>query len=158
VDIFPDKDLTMKNILIAVVVIVVALVMFSCATSPKKEPKAVEEQKIVEEKEVSEKEYEAMAENLQQETDTLIAKADDIKANVAMKKEYDRALAIYEKAMNEKSKGNHKKAAELFEKAKKLFEELYQQTEVKRARAEKSIEESKRELQLVEEKAKEAEL
>lgn len=148
----------MKNILIAVVVIVVALVMFSCATSPKKETKAVEEQKIVEEKEVSEKEYEAMAENLQQETDTVIAKANDIKANVAMKTEYDRALAIYEKAMNEKSKGNHKKAAELFEKAKKLFEEVYQQTEIKRARAEKSIEESKRELQLVEEKAKEAEL
>jgi len=154
----------MKNILIAVAVIVMTLGMFSCATSPKKETKAVEEQKIVEEKEVSEKkkvsekEYEAMAENLQQETDTVIAKANDIKANVAMKTEYNRALAIYEKAMNEKSKGNHKKAAELFEKAKKLFEEVYQQTEIKRARAEKSIEESKRELQLVEEKAKEAEL
>ncbi len=148
----------MKNILIVVTVIVMTLVMFSCASSPKKEAKAVEEKEEPKKERVSEKEYEAMAENLKHETDTVIAKANDIKANVAMKSEYDRALAIYEKAMNEKSKGNHKKAAELFEKAKKLLEEVYQQTEVKRARAEKSIEESKRELQLVEEKAKEVEL
>ena len=96
------------------------------------------------------------AEQLQKETETAKKDADNIKADIAMQKEYDKALSLYEKAMNESNAGNFDKAVKHFEEAKRIFTDVYKQTEVKMARAEKSIEESKGELQLVEKKVQDA--
>lgn len=96
------------------------------------------------------------AESLQKETETLMGNAKNIKADVAMNEEYAKAQAAYEEALKYKNEGNTKKAEKSFEQARRLFEEVYAKTEEKRVRAERSIADSKNELQSVEEKAKAA--
>ena len=142
----------MRKIFIIFLVISILLIMISCASSPDKS-KITSEKKG---KAVPEEEYAVNTSQLQEDTEKMKKRADDIKAGVAMKNEYEKALAVYERALKEKEQGNLKKAVELFEKAKLQFENIYKKTEVKMARAEKSIEESKSDMQLVEDKVKEA--
>jgi tetratricopeptide (TPR) repeat protein len=166
----------MRKLLIITALITIALLIVSCATSPKKggEPTAAKAQteksrtkeekaKAKEEKSTAnaekgktEGDYRTSAESLQGETETLISKAKGIKADVAMGDEYAKAKAAYDEALKDKNEGNYKKAAKSFEKARGLFEEVYAKTEEKRARAARSMEESQKALQLVEEKAKAA--
>lgn len=136
----------MRKISIALIAVCILVILISCATSPEKGAKDTD----------LEKGDPVYSEQLQKETETAKKDAENIKANVAMKKEYDKALALYEKAVNERSAGNFDKAVKHFEEAKRIFVDVYKQTEVKMARAEKSIEESKGELQLVEQKVQDA--
>jgi hypothetical protein len=136
----------MRNISIALIAVCILIISISCATSPEKGAKETD----------LEKGNSVSSEQLQKETETAKKDADNIKANIAMKKEYDKALALYEKAMKESNAGDFDKAAKNFEEAKRIFLDVYKQTEVKMARAEKSIEESKGELQLVEQKVQDA--
>lgn len=155
----------MRTLLFIAAFITVSVFAVSCASSPKKGGETTSA-KAQSEKAKSEKaktkddktgeDYKASADRLQVETETLMGKAKGIKADVAMKEEYAKAQAAYDEALKLKNEGNHKKAAKSFEEAKALFGEVYAKTEEKRARAAQSIEDSKKELAAVEEKAETA--
>ena len=120
-----------------------------------KSKKAFEEAKRLYNR-VIEKGYPSYAKGLVIEVGEIKDEADDIKASVAMKKEYAEALEAYEQGLKEQEAGNHEKAVSLLEKAKSLFEEVRKQTLVKREKAEKSIETSKSELKQLEQKVEAA--
>jgi len=146
----------MKRIIIISVAFATLIFAVSCATSPEKAAKTAKEEKKTAEQKVSEKDIVENTETLRTEAETSLSAARNIKADVAMKEEFEKALALYERAQSEQEKGNYKKASDLFSKAKQLFEEVHQKTEEKRVQAEKSMDESKTQLQQLEEKAKAA--
>jgi hypothetical protein len=159
----------MRKILFIAAAISMALFIVSCATSPKKGEESAktkaqtEKGKAKEEKSTAkvdkgknDGDFKASAESLQVEAETLMGKAKAIKADVAMREEFGKAQAAYDEALKYKNGENYKKAAKSFGEAKGLFAEVYAKTEEKRARAAKSIEESQKELQSVEEKARAA--
>lgn len=146
----------MKGIIITSVAFATLIFAVSCATSPEKTAKIAKEEKKIEEQKVTEKDSSETAEARHTEAETALSAARDIKADIAMREEFEKALELYERAKSEQEKGNNKKASDLFLKSKKLFEEVYRKTEEKRVRAEKSMDESMAQLQQLEEKAKAA--
>jgi hypothetical protein len=173
----------MRKLLTIAAFLIVCLFVASCASSPKKgdeqaPAKAQSEKAKTKEDKAAAKEAKAKSnedktaakaekgepgkeggvsvESLQKETETLMGKAKNVKADVAMKEDYAKAQAAYEEALKYKNEGNAKKAEKSFEQARRMFEEVYAKTEEKRARAERSIADSKNELKSVEEKARAA--
>jgi hypothetical protein len=151
----PYGEYKMKRIFIIIFAFLTLTFIVSCASSPKKLGEAAKEDKRVEEKKATQKADESTTEDQQSKAESALTSAKDIKADVAMKEDFQKALSLYERALNEKEKGNYKKASDLFAQAKDLFDEVYRKTEEKRTRAAKSIEESNSQLQMLEKKAKE---
>jgi hypothetical protein len=144
----------MKKILFVILASTVAFFMYSCASSPKKGEKTAKQGATPETSAQTLQENGNSLDELQRETEALMNKVREIKGDVAMKEEFAKALGVYEKALSSKQEGSKRKAADLFREAKDLFQTVCTQTEEKRARAERAIEESNRELQIVEQKAK----
>lgn len=144
----------MKKILFAILASTLAFVVYSCASSPKKGAKTAEQGATSEASAQTRQENGNSLEELQRDAEALMNKAREIKGDVAMKEEFAKALAVYESASSSKQEGSKRKAADLFRESKDLFQAVCTQTEEKRARAERAIEESNRELQIVEQKAK----
>jgi hypothetical protein len=93
-----------------------------------------------------------------EETENVKQAADNIKADVAMKDDYRKAVGTYDKAVKAKAKGNYEQSVELFLEARAMFEEVYQQTVIKKTKAEKSMANSTENLKMVEEKVKSIQL
>jgi len=144
----------MKKILFVILASTLAFVVYSCASSPKKGEKAAKQGATPEASAQTKQENGNSLDELQRDAEALMNKAREIKGDVAMKEEFAKALAVYESASSSKQEGSKRKAADLFREAKDLFQAVCTQTEEKRARAERAIEESNRELQIVEQKAK----
>jgi len=151
----PLGEYTMRRIFIIIFAFLALTFIASCASSPKKSPEAAKEERKVEEQKETQKANESTVEKRQSEVESALASAKNIKADVAMNEDFQKALSVYERAVNEKEKGNYKKASDLFDQAKKLFDEVYRKTEEKRTRAAKSIEESNSQIEMLEKKAKE---
>ena len=84
--------------------------------------------------------------------------AEEIKAPVATKDDYTKARSVYEQALSVRKAGNNEKAVELLDKAEGMFVDVYDMTLEKKIRAERSIEESRTEIQTLEEAVEQAEL
>jgi len=144
----------MKKILFVILASTLAFVVYSCASSPKKGAETAEQGATSETSAQTRQENGNSLDELQRDAEALMNKAREIKGDVAMKEEFAKALAVYESASSSKQEGSKRKAADLFREAKDLFQTVCTQTEEKRERAERAIEESNRELQIVEQKAK----
>ncbi len=105
---------------------------------------------------VIEKGFPIVAGKKREEIETIKKQADDIKASVAVKDDYEKTQEVYDSALEEKRAGNYETALELLEKARGLFEEVYKKTEQKKERAEKSMEDSRKGIESAEERAEEA--
>jgi len=84
--------------------------------------------------------------------------AEAIKAPVAVKDDYAKAKSVYEQALGARKAGENEEAAELLDEAEGLFTDVYDVTLEKKTRAEKSIEESRTEIQTLEEAVEQEEL
>ena len=98
-----------------------------------------------------------LTDNTKKETDATLSLADEIKAGVAVKDDYDKAKAVYDNAVAEQEAGNYEKAIELFQEAEDLFQQVYEKAKDKKEKAEDAIQEALDSLKESEEKAKEAE-
>ena len=106
---------------------------------------------------VIEKGFPILTDNTKKETDASLALADELKAGVAVKDDYDKAKEVCGNAVAEQEAGNYEKAIELFEEANSLFQQVYEKAKEKKEKAELAIQEALDSLKASEEKAKEAE-
>ncbi len=106
---------------------------------------------------VIEKGFPILTDNTKKETDASLTLADELKAGVAVKDDYDKAKEVYNNAVTEQEAGNYEKAIELFEEADGLFQQVYEIAKEKKEKAELAIQEALDSLKASEEKAKEAE-
>ncbi len=84
-------------------------------------------------------------------------KSDEIKAGVAMKEEYDLAVAKYDEAVQNSKEADYEESVTQFDEAKTMLEEVYTKTLEKKEKAEASMEESNKSMEELEEKARELE-
>jgi hypothetical protein len=84
------------------------------------------------------------------------AAADNVKANVAVKQDYDSALQVYNNAQRSLRSGDYAIAAELFDQSGGLFVKAYDNTVIKRDKAQDSIRTAKEKLAVSEEKVQTA--
>ena len=68
--------------------------------------------------------------------------AEEIKAPVAVKNDYNGAKTVYEDALNKKKKEQYEEASGLLDRAKTQFQSVYNETLAKKNRAEKNIDEA----------------
>jgi tetratricopeptide (TPR) repeat protein len=83
--------------------------------------------------------------------------ADDIKAPVAVKDEYAKALEVYNRAIKEKAAGNLEQAGSDFAQAQDMFDAVYAQARDKREKALQAMKETEQLQAESEQKAQEAE-
>jgi len=88
---------------------------------------------------VMEKALPLFAEKRKKETDEIKISAEKIKANVAVKEEYQEALELYNQALLEKEAGNYEKSAELMEEAKAKFDVVYKMAKEKKDKSDSAI-------------------
>jgi hypothetical protein len=81
--------------------------------------------------------------------------SEEIKAQVALKDDYQAAVAKYDQAVAAEKAGNYEQAVSLFGEAEKMFQEVYTKTKAKKDRAENAMDSSSRNIKDFEEKAKE---
>jgi hypothetical protein len=77
----------------------------------------------------------------EKEVAALRSSAEEIKAQVAARDEYQKAVTTWENALKEKQAGNYEQGAALLNDARTEFEAVYTKTKEKKARAEQSLEE-----------------
>ena len=77
----------------------------------------------------------------EKEVTALRTSAEEIKAQVALKDEYKKAIAVWEESQKEKKAGNYEKSAEFLSIAYSDFDAVYKKTKEKKARAEKALNE-----------------
>jgi len=88
---------------------------------------------------VLQKGWELQAGSKKQDTLTVKAQADSIKAAVSLREEYSTALAILNAANEAYAKGEYEYAAMLYSQAQQLFAAIYQKAAEKRAKAEAAM-------------------
>lgn len=88
---------------------------------------------------VLQKGWELQAGSKKQDTLSVKAQADSIKAAVSLREEYSTALAILNAANEAFAKGEYEYAAMLYSQAQQLFEEIYKKAAEKRAKAEAAM-------------------
>ena len=115
------------------------------------------DQAIAAYRQVIEKGFPLLADRKKAETEAVKDQADSIKANVAVKEDYDKAKALYDQALQERKAGAFEKALELLAQAKDLFADAYAKAKAKKDRAEESLRASQEGLKQVEAQAAEAE-
>lgn len=106
---------------------------------------------------VLEKGFPAATEDSKKEADQPKRQADDIKAAVAVKAEYDEAQSLYTAAMKAKSETNYAKAIDLLEESKKKFQVVAKKAKEKRTKADGAIKDADKDLQTLEKTAQELE-
>lgn len=79
--------------------------------------------------------------------------AEEIKAEVAMKESYNKAMSVYAEAQSAEKKGKYEVAVDLYKKAKEQFETLYKKVKELRDRSGAAISEVEEGLSTVEEDA-----
>lgn len=79
--------------------------------------------------------FRAIAGARQEEAETQRARADEVKASVALADEYADALDVYNRAVAEAEAGNDQEAAVLFESAAGLFAQVFEDASDKRQQA-----------------------
>jgi len=84
------------------------------------------------------------------------AASDNVKANVAVKQEYDAAQQVYNNAQRAQRSGDYAIAAELFEQSSGLFAKAYDNAVIKRDRADDALRAARQKLAVSEEKAQTA--
>jgi hypothetical protein len=76
------------------------------------------------------------------EVESLKKSAEEIKAPVALKNDYNGAKAVYAEALNKKKKEQYEEASDLLDRAQTQFQSVYDVTLAKKYRAEKNIDEA----------------
>lgn len=98
-----------------------------------------------------------LVDKIQQRSSASKKKADDIKANVAAKDEYGKALAVYNQALQDKAAGNLEKAGNGFAEADQMFTAVYETARAKRENALEIMKEAEQVQAQSEQKAADAE-
>jgi hypothetical protein len=98
-----------------------------------------------------------LVDKIQQQSAASKKAADDIKANVAVKDEYAKALEVYNLAIKEKAVGDLEQAGSDFAQAQDMFDAVYGQARDKRENALQAMKEAEQLQAESEQKAQEAE-
>ncbi|MEK6795417.1 MAG: hypothetical protein AABZ39_11600 [Spirochaetota bacterium] len=106
---------------------------------------------------VMDKGFPAATADSKKEADQPKKQADDIKASVAVKTEYDEAQALYDAALKAKSETNYAKAIDLLQESKKKFQVVAKKAKEKRTKADTAIRSTDKDLAGIEATAKEIE-
>ena len=95
-----------------------------------------------------------LTEKKQEDTEAIVKQAEGIKAQVAMKEEYEAARTKYDQALAAQNAGEYEQAVALFDEAKLLFQDLYGKTKEKKERAEQAMNSSEESIKDFEEQAR----
>lgn len=109
---------------------------------------------IVDYEAVMAKGFPLLTEKKKEDTEAIVKQAESIKAQVAMKEEYEAARTKYDQALAAQNAGEYEQAVALFDEAKLLFQDLYEKTKAKKERAEQAMGSSEESIKDFEEQAR----
>lgn len=109
---------------------------------------------IVDYEAVMAKGFPLLTEKKQEDTEAIVKQAEGIKAQAAMKEEYEAARTKYDQALAAQNAGEYEQAVALFDEAKLLFQDLYEKTKAKKVKAEQAMGSSEESIKEFEEQAR----